>query len=84
MNILIGKDLNERVDILNSEVNIDDLDGKDENDEQVVGNFVQIRRYFLRERKFFKYLVEFYIDLNDGNDLVYNSIDCCYRVCGVL
>ena len=82
-NTTTGKDLNERVDIPNSEANIDDPDGKDENDEQVAGNPVQTRRFPLRERKPPKYLAEFYTDLNDGNDLAYNSTDCCYRVCGV-
>ena len=78
-----GKDQNQRVDIPNSEANTDDPDGKDENDEQVAGNPVQARRYPLRKRKPPKYLTEFYTDLNDGNDLAYNSTDYCYRVCGV-
>ena len=43
----------------------------------------QLARTSLRERKPPKYLAEFYTDLNDGNDLAYNSTDCCYRVCGV-
>ena len=87
-----GKDQNERVDIPNSEVNTDDPDDKDENkrievthenNEQVATNPVQARRYPLRERKPPKYLAEFYTDLNDGNDLAYNSTDYCYKACGV-
>ena len=58
-----GKDLNERVDIPNSEANIDDPDGKDENDKQVAGNPVQTRRYPLRTfaRKFFN--IDFFLKL---------------------